>query len=97
MRQYKRGYQTGEYDTENTNKDKEVATYSRFFTVRISIALFKGLQARLLGFYGIVIGLLSFSPLWRLCWLYGYIFCSARYFAAYKADNKNNKHNTYQD
>ena len=70
MRQYKRGYQTGEYNTENTNKDKEVATYGCFFTVRISIARFKGLQARLLGLYGIVVGLLPFSPLWRLCWLY---------------------------
>ena len=33
MRQYKRGYQAGEYNTENTNKDKEVATYGRFFTI----------------------------------------------------------------
>lgn len=97
MRQYERGYQTGEYNTENANKDKEVATYGRFFAVRISIARFKGLQARLFGFYGIVVGLLSFSPLWRLYWLYGDIFCSARYFTVYKTDNKNNKHNTYQD
>lgn len=70
MRQYKRGYQAGEYNTENANKDKEVATYGRFFTVRISIARFKGLQARFLSFYGIVVGLLPFSPLWRLYWLY---------------------------
>lgn len=97
MRQYERGYQACEYNTENANKDKEVATCSRFFTVRISIARFNGLQARLLGFYGIVVGLLSFSPLWRLYWLYGDIFWPARYFAAYKADNKNNKYNTYQD
>lgn len=97
MRQYKRGYQTGEYNTENTNKDKEVAAYGRFFTVRISIALFKGLQARLLGLYRFV----PFYPLWRLWWLYGYIFWPTRYgvgyFTAYKSDNKNNKHNTYQD
>lgn len=70
MRQYKRRYQAGEYNTENTNKDKEAATYGRFFTVRISIARFKGLQARLLGFYGIIVGLLSFYPLWRLYGLY---------------------------
>lgn len=97
MRQYERGYQAGEYNAENANKNKEVATYSRFFTVRISIARFKGLQARLLCFNSVVVGFLPFSPLWRLYWLYGDIFCSARYFTLYKTDNKNNKHNTYQD
>lgn len=92
MRQYKRGYQAGEYNTENANKDKEVAAYGRFFAVRFLIALFKGLQARFLSFYSIVVGLLSFSPLWRFCWLYGDIFCSARYFAAYMAYNSQDKH-----